>query len=46
MLARKCGDRSSLKFIIDEALAAGDRLAEWTVVYKRRESNSVAHELA
>jgi ribonuclease HI len=46
MLARKGGDGSPLKFIVDEALEAGDSLAEWAVVYKRRESNSVAHELA
>jgi ribonuclease HI len=46
MLVRKGGDRSPLKFIVDEAREAGDSLAEWTVVYKRRESNSVAHELA
>jgi hypothetical protein len=46
VLARKRGDRSPLKFIIDEALAAGDRLSEWTVVYKIRESSSVAHKLA
>lgn len=46
MLAGKNGERGSLKFIIDEAIAAGDWLPKWTVVYKRRESNRVAHELA
>jgi ribonuclease HI len=46
MLAGKGGERSSLKFIIDEAIAAGDRLPKWTAVYMRRESNSVAHKLA
>jgi hypothetical protein len=46
MLAGKNGECGSLKFIIDEAMAAGDWLPKWTVVYKRRESNRVAHELA
>ena len=38
--------RSRLKFIVDEAKAAGDELPEWTVIHTKRESNRVAHELA
>jgi hypothetical protein len=38
--------RSRLKFIMDEARAAGEGLMDWTVVHKRRESNGVAYELA
>ena len=31
--------RSRLKFIVDEAKAAGDELPEWTVIHTKRESN-------
>lgn len=46
MMTTRSGERSSLKFIIDEAVTAGNRLPEWTIVHKGRESNRVAHELA
>jgi ribonuclease HI len=46
MLTRRSGEPSSLKFIIDEAVTAGNRLPQWTVVHKGRENNRVAHELA
>lgn len=46
MLLKRDGSRSRLKFIVEETLEAGDSLPQWKVVHKRRESNSVAHELA
>lgn len=33
------GQRSRLKFIMDEARSAGNGLPEWTLVHTRRESN-------
>lgn len=38
--------RSQLKFILEEALDAGDRLPLWVVTHSKRESNGAAHELA
>lgn len=46
MLAKRVGSQSRLKFIIDDTLKAAESLPQWTVVHKRRECNSVAHELA
>jgi hypothetical protein len=46
MLSAGSGMRSFLKFIIDEAIEAGNKLPQWKIIHKRRESNSVAHELA
>jgi ribonuclease HI len=46
MLKARNGGRSSLKFVIEEAIQIGDRLRRWTIVHRRRESNRVAHELA
>jgi hypothetical protein len=45
MLSAGSGMRSCLKFIIDEAIEARSKLPQWKIIHKRRESNSVAHEL-
>lgn len=46
MLAKRDGGRSNLKFILEEAMAAGGRLPAWKIVHTRRECNSATHELA
>jgi hypothetical protein len=46
MLRNKTGLMSALRFTIDESVQAGNQLPKWKVVHKRRESNSVAHEVA
>jgi ribonuclease HI len=46
MLSSSTGNRSSHKFLIDEIVEVGHRLPRWTVVHKRRDCNSAAHELA
>ena len=39
-------EHSHLKFILEEAVEAGDKLPSWDVSHSRRESNGAAHELA
>jgi hypothetical protein len=49
-LARLFGDRegrrSKLRFILEEAISAGQDLLAWEFAYTRRERNCAAHELA
>ena len=44
LLGKREGQRLHLKFILEEALEAGQQLPKWTFVHRRRERNGAAHQ--
>jgi hypothetical protein len=46
LFGKRNGERSSLRFILEEALEAGRAIPHWEFVHTGRERNRAAHELA